>query len=256
MKPDLVVDVGNTRIKWGLCFQEVVEQVSSLPPDDPLAWNKQAELWELESGLLWVVANVHPERRNTLLNWVRQRGDRVWLLDSWGLLPLQVALAHPEKVGMDRLLNAVTANQLRRPNSPAIIVDAGSAVTVDLVDAEGVFRGGAISPGFRLMAQALHHYTALLPLITINQIPDPLGTNTPEAMQSGIFWSIVGGIRTLVEHYQKKWPGAELFLTGGDAVLVSSALKKLGLEGIVRPTLTLEGILQTARNHSLDERIP
>ena len=82
-------------------------------------------------------------------------------------MPLEVELEHPDKVGIDRLLNAVAANRRRQEHVAAILVDAGSAVTVDYLDGNGVFRGGAIFPGFRLMARALHDYTALLPIVDI-----------------------------------------------------------------------------------------
>src|SRR5205085_7856667 len=108
---------------------------------------------------------VHPARRQRLADWLLARGDEVEVVVSPGRLPLATALPQPEKAGIDRLFNAVAVNSRRRPNAAAVVVDAGSAVTVDLVDEHGVFRGGAILPGLRLMAQALHDYTALLPAV-------------------------------------------------------------------------------------------
>src|SRR5205823_11315500 len=94
-------------------------------------------------------------------------------------LPLSVALAEPAKVGIDRLLNAVAANTLRPRDMPVVIADIGSAVTVDWLDENGVFKGGAIFPGLRLMAKALNDYTALLPLVEIwRNLPPLPGTST------------------------------------------------------------------------------
>ena len=89
------------------------------------------------------------------------------VLQYAGELPLRVELEKPDHVGIDRLLDAVAVNSRRAPGVPAVIIDAGSAVTVDLVDGAGAFRGGAILPGLRLMAKSLHDYTALLPLIEL-----------------------------------------------------------------------------------------
>src|SRR5207249_4465914 len=135
---------------------------ASLPPDDSAAWERQTSVWGLSGGTAWAVGGVHPGRRDVLAAWARSRGDTVLLLESWQQLPIEVAVAQPERVGLDRLFNAVAVNARRAPEAAAVVVDAGSAVTVDWVDARGVFRGGAIFPGFRLMAEALHRYTALL----------------------------------------------------------------------------------------------
>src|SRR6185312_8188631 len=106
-------------------------------------------------------------------------------------LPLRVLVQQLDHVGIDRLLDAVAANSRRPAGVPAIIIDAGSAVTVDLVDEAGAFTGGAILPGLRLMAKALHDYTALLPLVDPpTQAPPLPGTATIPAIESGIFWAV------------------------------------------------------------------
>jgi type III pantothenate kinase len=242
--PAVVVDVGNTRVKWGRCSADKVSAVASLPPDDPAAWDEQARSWGLPSPLVWVVTGVHPRRCEGLVGWLRQRGDDVRVIEEARQLPLRVLVEQPDWVGIDRLLDAVAANGRRRPDRPAVIVDAGSAVTVDLVDATGAFRGGAIMPGLRLMIQALHDHTALLPLIEIPQAVPPLpGTATPSAMAAGVFWAWAGGIDALINQYADEWEGPHLFMTGGDAPLLVQALG-----GNCWPEMTLEGIRLTAES--------
>jgi type III pantothenate kinase len=166
------------------------------------------------------------------------------VIDDPGPLPLRVLLERPDHVGIDRLFDAVAANSRRPAGTPAVVVDAGSAVTVDWLDETGAFRGGAILPGLRLMAQALHDYTALLPLIEPpRDIPPLPGTATPPAVAAGIFWAVVGGIEVLIRRYAE---GAgvrpDAFLTGGDAPVLHRALPRLHLW----PAMTLEGIRLTA----------
>jgi type III pantothenate kinase len=256
VKPDVVVDIGNTRIKWGRCAGDRVQDMAGLPPDDPAAWERQVAAWELPSDVLWVVAGVHPERRGRFLSWLTHRSQRFRLIDSHRHLPLQVRLSHPEKVGLDRLLNAVAAKTVRTTDFPAVLVDAGSAVTVDHVDAAGAFCGGAIFPGCRLMAQALHDYTALLPLVEVSTPPAITGTATAEAIQAGIFWTVLGGIRTLLEKHQLEHESrVEFFLTGGDGELFRQPLVE---HFSIRcwPLMTLEGIRLAALYHnSLDENV-
>src|SRR5262245_1052249 len=215
---DVVVDVGNTRVKFGRCSPSAVEDVAALPPDAAEAWAAQLEEWGLARRLVWVVTGVHPDRRDRIAAWARQRGDRVHVIEHPQQLPLRVTLEHPQRVGIDRLLDAVAANSRRRPGVPAVVIDAGSAVTVDWVDETGAFAGGAILPGLRLMTKALHDYTVLLPLIEITSSDPPLpGTSTPAAMEAGVFWAVAGGVRALVERLAARAANEppDVFLTGG-----------------------------------------
>jgi type III pantothenate kinase len=145
---------------------------------------------------------------------------------------------------MDRLLNAVAAKSRIQREAPIILVDAGSAVTVDWVDETGTFRGGAIFPGFALMAKALHDYTAQLPDIGVPARPARAlpGTNTREAIEAGVFWAVAGGVQALIrqlEAAERAGPRPAVFLTGGDASLLAEVLES---SVHIWPEMTLEGI--------------
>ncbi len=239
----MVVDVGNTRVKWGLCSSAQVWSIAALPPDDPLAWQTQWDAWKLEPTQEWIVSGVHPERRDALVVWLRERSPAVHILSSHKQLPIRIEVEMPEKVGIDRLLNAVASNLRRQENVAAILVDAGSAVTVDYVDGAGAFRGGAILPGFRLMTQALHDYTALLPIVEMADAVLPPGTSTMQAIQTGVYHAMLGGIERLIVEYQHRYPTPfEIFLTGGDAKAVAGRLHH---PAHLWPEMTLEGILHS-----------
>jgi type III pantothenate kinase len=245
-EPRLVVDVGNTRIKWGLCDATSVAKSASLPPDEPAAWQKQLKAWRLKGLLAWAVSGVHPQRRDRLADWLRDRGDSLVVIDSPKQLPLRVALQHPGRVGIDRLLDAVAVNKRRPPNTPAIIIDAGSAVTVDYVDQRGVFRGGTILPGLRLMAAALHDYTALLPLVEVDTAVKVPATSTVEAVKAGTYYAVLGGIRMVIESLiegQLKDRPFRMFLSGGDAPLLHRHILS---SAVVWPSMTLEGLRAVA----------
>jgi type III pantothenate kinase len=195
--------------------------------------------------LSWVVSGVHPAERDRLAEWVRRQGEAVRILDDPRDLPLDDRLEHPERVGVDRLLNAVAANSRRKAGTPAVIVDAGSAVTVDCLDRDGAFCGGAIFPGFRLMSKALHDYTALLPLVDPPpQIPPFPATSTETAMQAGIFWAAAGGVLGLIRSLSlASGPTPEVYVTGGDGGLLA---KGLAGKFMLWPDMTLEGIRLSA----------
>ena len=92
---------------------------------------------------------------------------------------MKINLEQPNHAGIDRILNAVACNTIRPAGTPAVIVDTGTATTVDAISPDGAFEGGSILPGFELCARALHQYTALLPFVTIdelcNESHEPLG---------------------------------------------------------------------------------
>ena len=241
MSGPVVVDVGNTRIKWGLCSSEQVWSQAALPPVDSVVWQNQWDEWKLQRHQSWIVSGVHPPRRDALVAWLKERSDAVHILDSHKQLPIDVNVDQPDRVGIDRLLNAVAANRRRPANVAAILIDAGSAVTVDYVDSLGAFRGGAIFPGFRLMAHALHDYTALLPIVELDEAALPPGTDTVHAIQAGVLHAVLGGIERLIVEYSHRFPTAfEIFLTGGDAVHLTNRLHRLHQHW---PEMTLEGIL-------------
>jgi len=262
---DVVADVGNSRVKWGPCIrvggEPAVVRLASLEynPDDwegqLTRWKKDFADWKTHGSLAWAVAGVHPERRDQLCAWILARGDRLVLLDHYSRLPLQVGVDEPERVGVDRLLNAVAATAKLPPHQPAILVDAGSAVTVDWLDEEHVFRGGSIFPGVRLMTRALHDYTAQLPDVQIGPPAPALpGRSTIPAIQAGVFWAVVGGVEKIIDRLRRSAPGMpHVFLTGGDAEWIVGALDAadaadwpLGCPRTVWPEQTLHGVLLSA----------
>jgi type III pantothenate kinase len=251
--PLIAVDIGNARIKCGL-FRSGRNKRTALPepertlqlPGGGLASDQLAS-WLEEIGqrwLWWWIGSVNRPATTRLLDWLRacRPADPLTLLAA-GDLPLVVNVERPDMVGVDRLLDAVAANRLRAPKRPAVVVDVGTATTVDLVSAEGAFLGGAILPGIEMSARAMHQFTDLLPLIEVTQLgtpPPAVGTATIAAMQSGLFWGAVGGIRELIGQFAKELGSRpHVFLTGGAGPVVAKLLGR-GVRYV--PHLTLAGI--------------
>jgi type III pantothenate kinase len=244
MTPDVVVDVGNSRAKWGRCGGGAVRHVAALPTDRPDAWLAQFQQWQLGAATAWVVGGVNPRRVEALVAWLREHCGGVEVIGSYAQLPLVVDVSEPAAVGIDRLLNAVAAVRGgKRQRLPAVVIDAGTAVTVDWVDAEGRFRGGTIFPGLRLMAQALCDHTALLPFVAVTE-PRPRlpGLNTRQAIRGGLYYAVAGGINTLITRLSAD-SAAHVFLTGGDAALLREAIDG---RAELWPEMTLEGLRLTA----------
>ncbi len=253
--PLVAVDVGNSRMKLGLFDRATPaglpepRRTLHLTGDAPeLNRVSQGLLEQIPGAVSWWIGSVNRPLSSRLTDWLHlhRPDDRVTLLAS-GDLPLRVALERPDMVGIDRLLDAVAANQLRRPDRPAIVIDVGSAITVNLVSADGAFRGGAILPGIGLSARALHAFTDLLPLVDLSELstpPGPLGTATVPAMQSGLFWGAVGAIRELIRRLSgQETEQVDVFLTGGAAPALADVLRDTAR---CVPHLTLAGIALTA----------
>ncbi len=165
---------------------------------------------------------------------------------TWRNMPLEVRVELLERVGIDRLLNAVAANRLREPGRPAIVVDLGTAGTVDLVAADGAFEGGAILPGMALAAQALCSGTSTLPSIDPATLEEPiaaLGKNTSEAIAAGLYWGMVGAIGELIERIGRECPRTpHLFVTGGAAPQIVQHLAVAGEPARHVPHMVLSAI--------------
>lgn len=216
MTPDVVVDVGNTRIKYAPVSRGSVGIARSTEAvaDEEILFNC---LCDKGRRLQWLVAGVNPVRQAQTVAWARNRGDDVTEVTSYGQLPIKVDVDFPEKVGIDRLLGAVAANRLRTPGHAAITVDVGTAMTINLIDAAGVFVGGAILPGPRLMARSLHDGTAKLPRVETAFAESAFpGKLTEVAIITGIKYALAGAVRTAVQQVKDWGDDPEVFLTGGD----------------------------------------
>ena len=130
---------------------------------------------------------MNPAADGRFEEWATDRGDRLRHLDVHRDVPVSYAVDSPEQVGIDRVLNALAAHCLAHPH-PAVVISVGTAVTIDLVDAKGVFQGGVIFPGPRLMARSLNEHTAKLPLVDAEVLPPVVapGKNTEDSILAGI----------------------------------------------------------------------
>ncbi len=271
----VAVDIGNSRVKLGQfqreCSGEIVVGAGVAIGDDRLLPEPVATFdlpirhdtgefdvnrlarWcdeHLSAETAWLVASVHRAAAARLSAVLTERAgqsqnDCPIRQLTYRDVPLMIRVEQPARVGIDRLLAALAADRIRQRDRAAIVVDLGTAITVDLLDADGAFAGGAILPGIATSARALAEQTDALPQVALEFLdkpPMPLGTSTVSAIESGIYWGAIGAIRELVSQLSAPFHiRPDIFVTGGASMHVADLLKT---QGSVRhvPNLVLSGI--------------
>ncbi|MBO0949100.1 type III pantothenate kinase [Fibrella forsythiae] len=235
---NLVIDWGNTRIKagWfeGNTLVETARYVSAEALGDALV--KSPPRYVMASS-----TSRPADELRTLLN--AFDGGANWLLLTPDLpIPIRNAYETPRTLGADRLAAAVGAVHLF-PAQNCLILDLGTCITADFVSADGTFQGGLISPGLRMRLQAMHTFTARLPLL--DNVPGteawPLLTarNTREAMLSGAMNGMTLELAGIIEEYTNCYEDLRVILCGGDGPLFINRLKP-GIFAV--PELVLQGL--------------
>ena len=250
----LLIDAGNTRVKAGFCAQPSPAARSlpqftacvAVPCGTSLPWDQLVHNGGTASGVTAAIAGSNPKEIDRIVREWPAGWPAPQIVNDRRTFPLTIDVDFPDKVGIDRLLGAIAVNVIRKPQQPAVIISSGTATTVDYVNEQGHFCGGAILPGFDLCAKALNQYTALLPLIEIDLVleaggtPDEIGRNTHAAITSGLYWGHVGAVKDLLHRHTQIAPSESLvLLTGGAAPLL-----RPHLPGSVHsePHLALQGL--------------
>jgi type III pantothenate kinase len=225
MTPDVVVDVGNSRVKWGRVADGRIADMAAFSHDDTVGWRRQEVEWNLDRGLNWAVAGVHPIQTARVGDWILARGGAIEVIDTprflglWGKTRFEVLLDRPEQAGIDRILTAYAAWKKSPDGSTVIPITVGTAVTVDLVKPGGYFSGGAILPGPDLLARALSEHTAKLPLVdsTAELTDFTPGRSTTAAIRVGIAAAVVGSVDHLIRKWAQLGSRTWVYVTGGAA---------------------------------------
>ncbi len=163
-------------------------------------------------------------------------------------MPVRIAYATPRTLGLDRVAAAIGAYSLCSDNRDILVIDIGTAITYDIVSADGIYRGGNIAPGLDMRLRALNHFTARLPLVTIDDTTEvPLwGTDTASALRAGALEGVVGEIL----HYRNcAGADAHIVITGGQAPMI---LRHLPFQPITHPHLVSLG-LYTILRYNFDQ---
>ncbi len=208
---NLIIDIGNTCVKL-VCFNgdKVVEEMRS-DKDDVKSLQSFCNKYVFSNGIYSTVSEIGPKYLDVLSSL------------PFGMMEFQSGKSHipiknnyhtPYTLGADRLAAAVGANYMQ-PGRDILIIDIGTCVTFDFINAAGEYLGGNISPGPTMRLKALNNYTSRLPLVDrIGKLPN-IGYDTETAIRSGVLNGIKYEIEGYIHYFLAKYPKLFVYLTGG-----------------------------------------
>ncbi len=247
----IAIDIGSTNISVGLFLDGKEDFIRSIAGRSEAelreclvdAWHKipvlESSKERKRNGVI-VVSSVRPAWTDMVRQIAEESLDeKIRVIGQDIPLPISVWVDEPGKVGTDRIVSAAAAYAV--VEDAVVVADFGTAVTIDLVDQNGVFQGGVICPGFEISAQALKDNTAQLPKVTVHKPSGPYGKNTADAINCGLYYSVIGAMEEIIRRYAEqigRWP--QTIITGAgaetikdDCPFVDNHVPHLVVKGIV-----------------------
>ncbi|KOH42856.1 type III pantothenate kinase [Sunxiuqinia dokdonensis] len=218
---NLVIDIGNSRIKLALFSER--DLMFNVPLDEVKPEQVKVLLDEHDDLKHAIVSSVrdYPEE---LKSFLENNFENFIELNADTPVPLINCYETPETLGKDRLAAAVGATEIF-PGRNVLVIDAGTAITYEMVTAENKYLGGNISPGLTTRFKALHHFTGKLPLVMPTDDFPILGTNTQSAIQAGVQIGLLFEVQQYIDYFNTNYENLEIIITGGDAKFFDNKLK-------------------------------
>lgn len=219
----LLLDFGNTRLKYFLHGEEGISHTGELEPKT--YWKQLQQLQQDYPQLREAVAaDVRGLLSSSL--WKKQLQLPLLLVNAAHIaLPFTTHYTSLDTLGQDRVALLAGA-QAAYPHTNLFIVDVGSCITYDLLTAQGEHKGGAISPGIAMRYKSLHYYTGKLPQLEYQDLSSYLGTSTETALHAGVVGGVIAEIEAHIKHTEQICSNLTVILAGGDAQKLSKKIKK------------------------------
>lgn len=230
---NLTIDVGNNQTKIGVFNGEKIIQFQNYAPLTISDVEELFHAYKIENAIIADVAFYDAGIDDFL-----RSNTRFIKLSHETKMPVALNYLTPETLGRDRIAAAAAAVDLF-PNNNCLVIDAGTSITYDIINAEKEFLGGGISPGISMRFKALHNFTARLPLLKKEPIDYLTGKNTEQSILSGVINGTVGEMIYIVDSYAKIYPDLQVLLTGGDAPFFET---RLNYKIFAVPNLVLRGL--------------
>jgi type III pantothenate kinase len=217
----VAIDVGNTKIKVAVFEQDTIIHKNDFTNEELLEGLKN--IFKKHSNSKQIVISSVAILPNDVILYLQNK-TKVFLVSNENKFPFENKYATPLTLGMDRKV-LVSGAVLKFQNQNCLIIDAGSCITYDFVDANSNYFGGAITPGIQMRYKALNNFTAKLPLLDI-EIPESfIGNSTNQSIHSGVVNGVLYEIEGFIKEYLREYEHLTIILTGGDALFLAKRLK-------------------------------
>ena len=231
---NLIIDTGNTLTKIALFQGRELVAFTSFAGVDTKHIIQFCEANPLIKNAILSTVKEHPAEVDQFL---KQNFNTI-LFSHKTPVPVINKYSTPETLGKDRLAGVIGAQHLFHA-CDILVIDAGTAITYDLITANGEYFGGAISPGITMRYKALHTFTSRLPLMDYYDEAPLIGDNTSSSIQSGVLNGVVSEMEGIIKRYQLRYAGLKIIMTGGDHNYFD---KRLKIKTFAAPNLVLEGL--------------
>ena len=217
---NLVIDIGNTKAKAAIFQRDSLLKTISFPIKLLVSEIKKLQKeFPITKGMLSSVAFISSNEIVKLQSILPFE-----ILSSKTKLPFKNLYKTPKTLGVDRV--ALVAYGVKKyPSKDVLLIDAGTCITFDFVNAKKEYLGGAISPGIEMRYKALHTFTSNLPLLEKESTQNEIGNTTNESIHIGVIRGVLQEIEGIIRQYQKKYPNLTIVLTGGDHNFLAKQLK-------------------------------
>jgi len=228
---NLVIDCGNSRIKTAIFQNNALREKFLFSNTEELKLFLSNQMFDNA-----IVSSVNLPAEE-IINLIRAKREKL-KLDAHIPLPFKNDYATPATLGVDRIAAVCGALEIY-PSRNCLIIDTGTCFNYEFINAEGHYLGGAISPGIHMRLEAMHKFTARLPLVANNSDAQLIGNSTETCMQSGVMNGVIAEIEGIISRYSALYPDLGVILSGGDYSLFENKLKP---SIFVAPELVLSGL--------------
>jgi type III pantothenate kinase len=236
---NLIIDTGNTRTKLALYKNDKLQSLKKVKNKKTLSVLKNLfQDTSISNAIISSVADIDDE----VLFFLEDKINSLIILNSATKIPFKNLYRTPKTLGVDRIA-LMAASQNNYPNTNVLVIDAGTCITYDLLNAKNEYFGGAIAPGINMKYKAMHHFTANLPLLK-PKANVSIGNSTKNAMHQGVINGTLLEIEGIINQYKKNNDNLTVVLTGGDTIFLAKLLKS---SIFANPNFLLEGL-----NHILN----
>jgi type III pantothenate kinase len=218
---NLILDIGNSQAKVAIFNnRKILKNIIADEFDLELLSELKAQYPDMTHSILCSVA----ERDEKLIDILNREFEMFVELNYLTPIPIENLYESKESLGQDRLAAAVGANHLF-PGSDLLVIDAGTAITYDVVDSQNRFLGGNISPGLETRFRSLHEFTQKLPLVEISDQWPLIGKTTEEAIRAGVQAGILYEMDAMIDRIRDQYVDCKVVLTGGDSFFFDQKLR-------------------------------